>query len=213
MPGSSSSVAPFMQRLSSLSAGQKAAAVNLGIFPDSGDAIATYAAARRPAPTTVKIAESVSTDRLAEIDALLGGSTSPSSAPTRAAQQQQPQERPVQVAYSPEVKQATVQHLGAPVVQHLGAAVQPKIWLLLASGSDSDALTAKYERLKSENPDLFDGIPGYVVENGDRDRLIIGPFRGESDAGILADDLHSIGVGASRWTNSDSDRIVPLAEE
>src|SRR5689334_529145 len=34
MPGSWSSVSPFLQRLPGLQAGQKAAAVNLGIFPD-----------------------------------------------------------------------------------------------------------------------------------------------------------------------------------
>ncbi len=35
MPGSSSSITPFLQRLPSLPAGAKAAAVNLGIFPDA----------------------------------------------------------------------------------------------------------------------------------------------------------------------------------
>lgn len=35
MPGTAPSVAPFLHRLPSLSAGQKAAAVNLGIFPNS----------------------------------------------------------------------------------------------------------------------------------------------------------------------------------
>ena len=38
MPGSSASLAPFLQRLPSLQSGQKAAAANLGIFPDTGDA-------------------------------------------------------------------------------------------------------------------------------------------------------------------------------
>ena len=38
MPGSSASLAPFLQRLPSLQSGQKAAAANLGIFPDTGEA-------------------------------------------------------------------------------------------------------------------------------------------------------------------------------
>src|SRR4051794_1981545 len=46
MPGSWSRVAPFVQRLPSLSTGQRAAAVNLGIFPDSGDT--AYASASAP---------------------------------------------------------------------------------------------------------------------------------------------------------------------
>ena len=54
MPGSSSSLAPFLSRLSGLSAGQKAAAVNLGMFPDAGEVNYAYAAANQqtmaPAP-------------------------------------------------------------------------------------------------------------------------------------------------------------------
>src|SRR5206468_9500362 len=48
MPGSWGRVAPFVQRLPTLSTGQRAAAVNLGIFPDSGDT--AYASASAPAP-------------------------------------------------------------------------------------------------------------------------------------------------------------------
>jgi len=41
MPGSWASVSPFLQRLPSLAAGQRAAAVNLGIFPDAGGSAPT----------------------------------------------------------------------------------------------------------------------------------------------------------------------------
>ena len=44
MPGSWAGVAPFLQRLPGLAAGQKAAAVNLGIFPDSSGTAYAYAA-------------------------------------------------------------------------------------------------------------------------------------------------------------------------
>ena len=44
MPGSWSRVAPFLQRLASLPAGEKAAAVNLGIFPNSTGPAYAYAA-------------------------------------------------------------------------------------------------------------------------------------------------------------------------
>src|SRR2546423_3235931 len=74
MPGSWSRVAPFVQRLPSLTAGQKAAAVNLGIFPDSGE---TSYASPAPSPMT--------TDRLADIDALLrvGSPPQPAVQPAR----------------------------------------------------------------------------------------------------------------------------------
>ena len=49
MPGSSSRVAPFLQRFPSLAPAQKAAAVNLGIFPDGEPAPLTPAATPRSA--------------------------------------------------------------------------------------------------------------------------------------------------------------------
>jgi hypothetical protein len=67
--------------------------------------------------------------------------------------------------------------------------------------------------MKRDNGDLFKGITAYVAESSDRARLLVGPFAGASDAKIFSDDLHSIGINAFRWSNSDSARIVPLAEE
>lgn len=48
MPGSAATVAPFLARLTSLGAGQKAAAVNLGLFPDEGGGYAVVAAPPPP---------------------------------------------------------------------------------------------------------------------------------------------------------------------
>jgi len=208
MPGSWSRVAPFLQRLPSLAAGQKAAAVNLGIFPDSTGSTYAYAAPSHALPSTVAMTETVSTDRLAGIDALLRPSApaaTPQAVPDQPMVDAQPQPRAVQVAYVPEPAPATVQRTATDD--------QPKIWLQLASGRDADALSGDFQRMKRENSDLFKGITAYVAESPDRSRLVVGPFRGSSDARIFADDLHSVGIDAFRWTNSDSDRIVPLATE
>lgn len=204
IPGSWASVAPFLQRLPSLAAGQKAAAVNLGIFPDGG----TTAVASLPArplmtsaasrPSTMAVSEQVDSDRLAGIDALL-------RAPAPAAAQPVYQAPPVQVAYSAPVRYSLPQP--APAV------ATPKIWLELATGDDPDGLSRRFAQLKSRNRDVLDGIPGFVAEGPQGARLVIGPFRGTSDASILAEDLQAVGVSASRWTNSAYDRIVPLATQ
>lgn len=209
MPAAASGVAPFLQRLPSLPAGAKAAAVNLGIFPDlTGAAAYAYAAPVRTAPATVAMTQKVDTDRLSGIDALLQP-----AAPAQPVWQQPslqarptPAPRPVQVAYSAPIKRTTVQRAAA-------APREPKIWLQLASGRDEGALSAQFQEMKSRNRDLFDGITAYVAESGDRNRLLIGPFRGTSDARIFSDDLHTVGVDSFRWTNSASDRIVPIAVE
>jgi Flp pilus assembly protein TadD len=211
MPGSWARVAPFFQRLSSLAAGQKAAAVNLGIFPNSTGTAYAYAAPTRPAPSVGTPSGTMSTDRLAGIDALLNAeSAAPQAAPVwqqpALDAQPQPQAQAVQVAYSaPPPQPATA--------QRTAALTDSKIWLQLASGRDVNALSDRFDRMKRDYADLFKGIPAYVADDGGEARLLVGPFRGTSDAKIFADDLRSVGIDASRWSNSDSDRIVPLAAE
>ncbi len=210
MPGSWSRVAPFLQRLPTLPAGEKAAAVNLGIFPDSNGSAVAYTLPA-PTPSTVAMTETTTSgNSLDGIDALLR-TPSPSaptpqtaSAPAIAQPQAEPQARAVQVAYSPPVVQSVVQRT-EPAMRG--------IWLQLGSSRNATSLSNQFERLKSSYSDVFKGITAYVAQGADRSLLVIGPFRGTSDASIFAEDLHSIGVDATRWTNSDSDRIVPLASE
>ena len=186
MPGSGGNIAPFLRRLAGLTAGQKAAAVNLGIFPD-GDA--AYASAAPSQPVTA-----ASTDRLGGIDALL--SPAPAQPAPVAA-------RPaVQLAYAPQPAPATVQRA---VVQS-----QPKLWLQLSSAPSVDALAARFKHYKAQNPDLFQGIKPYVAQGAGGARLIVGPFRGASDAAIFAEDLQTIGINANNFTDSPADRIAPL---
>jgi Flp pilus assembly protein TadD len=190
MPGSWASVSPFLQRLPSLNPGEKAAAVNLGIFPDgSTPALASNVVASPYA------ASSGSPDRLAGIDELL-------RAPAPPVATAQPPRQP-QVAYAPQ-----------PTRQSPAAQVAPrKLWLQLASGPNAQALPEQFRRLKSRNRDLFEGITGYVASGPDRARLVIGPFRGASDAQIFQEDLQSVGIDAFSWTNSESDKIVPVGTE
>lgn len=197
MPGSAANVAPFLQRLPALSAGQKAAAVNLGMFPEQGGAAYAYAG---PAPSAPATTVSVGAERLSGIDALLRSSQAaaaqrPAAAPAQA----------IQVAYA--------QPPAPAAVQRTVAVSQPKIWLQLASGQDVDVLARRFQRLKIENPDLFNGMKPYVSRSADRARLLVGPFRGESDVSIFASDLKTIGIDAFRFTNSQTDRIAPLAGE
>jgi Flp pilus assembly protein TadD len=192
MPGSGSEVAPFIQRLSSLSSGQRAAAVNLGIFPDGGTA---YAAAT-PSRTAPSLAVA-SNDRLAGIDSLLR----PPPAPTQpVAAWQAPQ--PAQVAYPPQPTPASV--------QRNVAAFQPKLWLQLSSSPNVDVLASRFKHYKQENPDVFQGITPYVARSADGVRLLVGPFHGPSDAATFAEDLETIGIDAYKFTDSPADRIAPL---
>lgn len=202
MPGSWARVQPFLRQLPALPAGQRAAAVNLGIFPDSGNAVLASAPVTPTysAPTSAPAAK---VDRLAGIDDLLRSPPTPSAAPVRPSWEPTP--APVQVAYNTPVPRQPAQVRAASSGQ--------KIWLQLASGQNAEALPDQFRRLKSRNRDLFDGIHGWVARSSDRARLVIGPFRGSSDAQIFAEDLQSAGIDAFSWTNSPSDQIVPLGTE
>lgn len=195
MPGSGANAAPYLERLSSLSPAQKAAAVNLGIFPDGS---AAYAYASSPSQPSVN---PQSDNRLAGINAVVHGAPAETESARQSPQDVQPQVRQVQASYS---------RLTAPAS---AAIFHPKLWLQLASGQNVDGLVSQFRRMKDRNPEVFQGITGYVARSGERTRLIIGPFRGESDAAILADDLETLGIDAFKFTNSESDRIAPLPVE
>jgi Flp pilus assembly protein TadD len=207
MPGSWSRVQPFLAKLPALAPAQKAAAVNLGIFPDSGDTAYAYSTPvenyAAPRPVTAQIA----TDRLSGIDSLLQQPAVQASVATPSSTWQTAAPPPVQVAYNAPVTRPMMSPKSA------SGSAPGKIWPQLASGPNASALPGQFTRLKSHNPDLMDGIKGYVAKSGDRARLLIGPFRGNSDAQIFAEDLESVGVTAFRWTNSESDEIVPLGTE
>ena len=198
---------PFLQRLPALQPGQKAAAVNLGIFPDSN--VTAYAynaapAANFPAPSTTTA--SVTTDRLAGVDELLR-QPAPAQPSWQPAQQPSWQTQPTQVAFSAPVSRQQQSSRSAPQFP------PRKIWLQLASGSDAAALSGQFERIRSKDRDLFDGITGYVAKGRDRARLVIGPFHSASDADTFAADLETMKVNAFKWSNSPADQIVPLATE
>jgi len=204
MPGSWVRVAPFLQKLPGLQPGQKAAAVNLGIFPDAGNPAYAYSEPVQNYAAPPVAAARIATDRLTGIDQLMTPATPP-QAPQ--APSWQNSTAPVRIAYS-----APVARPAAPARSASGSS-PAKIWLQLASGPNAGALPSQFKRIKSHNPDLMEGIEGYVAKGSDRSRLVIGPFHGTSDAEIFAEDLASVGVNAFRWTNSDSDQIVPLGTE
>ena len=214
MPGSWARVAPFLQRLPTLQAGQKAAAVNLGLFPDSNDTAYAYntASARGYAASSPTITSSVTTDRLAGVDELLrqpAPAVQPTwkPAPPAALPSWNDAPRRTQIAYSAPVKRQQLTPQSAPQF------APQKIWLQLASGSNADALPSQFERIRSKDRELFDGITGYVAKGPNRARLVIGPFRGQSDAENFAEELQTVGVNAFKWSNSPTDEIVPLGTE
>jgi hypothetical protein len=229
-------MAPFLAKLPSLRSDRKAAAVNLGIFPAAGQPAYAYAAPPSAAPPPVRAeprprpltqaprplapsprplapspgpqsgsavagAVPMSGDRLASIESLL---KSPPVAASVIAPPAPPPGEPARVAgISPDIR-ARLTPSGAL------SEVRPRLWVQLASGPNAAALPDQFRRIKSRHKAVFEGISGYVVEEPDRARLLIGPFRNRSEASIFIQDLESLDVSAFSWTSRPGDAIRKL---
>jgi cell division septation protein DedD len=141
-----------------------------------------------------------SAQRVASIDQWLNQSAPPAAAPAPPVSQQ-----PVQMAsVTPAPRAAPPPAASEPRKQ--------KVWLQLASGDNAEALPSQFQRLKSRNRDLLDGISGYIAQEASKVRLLIGPFKNRSDAEIFAEGLESARVDAFSWTTPPDVAVRKLSE-
>jgi Flp pilus assembly protein TadD len=204
MPGSSYRMDPFFRRLPGLSSRDKAAAVNLGIFPDSGQP--NYA---RPSTTVASSAPPAATatdgDRLASIEDLLGHyNATPAPAPQAAPPPIGPPQAQVASITSRVAHPAVARPKGT-------ASVKERYWVQLASGTNSAALPDEFRRITRRSPDYFEGLKGYVAESGGRTRLLIGPFKDQRDATDYASALEDDNIRAFSWVSPPGQPIRSLA--
>ena len=216
MPGASARMDPFFRRLPTLSTGQKAAAVHLGIFPDSGGSYASAGTAVAMAPGG---------DRLGSIEQLLSQGEpqaeqtwsppqqqSPSYAYAAPAAQPAQQRPPIQLASVPrsQIKAASPNN---DLIETKRVSSDPgarKIWLQLTSSGDADALPGQFQKMRSREPKLFEGISGYVADANKRARLLIGPFHSDEDARLFADALTTVRIDSRRWVSEPGEVIRKL---
>jgi Flp pilus assembly protein TadD len=203
MPGSSTQMGYFFQRLSTLRSDQKAAAVNLGMFPESGMQVASATGAQSIGNSGVASAPE---DRMKSIEDWLSGRSNAAATPAPA------QAQPQQLA-SVTVPSRTTAARPVRTDSSLKIYTSSKLWLQLASGDNASSLPAEFDRMKRRNGDIFEGISGYVFDDGNRARLLIGPFRNSEDAGIFAEGLESVHIDAFTWTSRPGQAIRKLTSE
>ncbi|WP_310467734.1 SPOR domain-containing protein [Sphingomonas sp.] len=191
LPGSSSRMDPFFKRLPTLRSDQKAAAVHLGIFPDwSGASLAAASPALPPAAPA---------DRLRSIDDLLAAA--PATPPPVIAA---PPPAATQMANLTPRPATSPARVATPARKH---------WVQLASGANPAALPNQFRTIRSRKPALFEGIAGYIAEDSDRARLLIGPFGSSSDAQEFAEVLEDARIDAFSWTSKPGETIRKLPRE
>ena len=212
MPGSSDNMAYFFRKLPELRSDQKAAAVNLGIFPG------TQLASSAPSPFSgidpVKVIQrrgQPEEDRIQSIEAWLKqGKASVAEAPANIVAA--PATTQVASASLP-ARATSPQRQPERTDSSVSIYSTRKLWLQLASGADASSLPEEFDRMKNRYDRLFDGISGYIFDDGKRARLLIGPFRNSEEAGIFADDLASVHIDAFTWTSRPGQTIRKLPSE
>nr|MBA3835782.1 hypothetical protein [Sphingomonas sp.] len=216
MPGSAAAMGPFFRVLPALSSPQKAAAVHLGIFPDSGFAMASaMPVARQPAGGAG--------NRLASVDQLLSSGkpdaeqTSLNRYASRAPAPQAVAQPPrIQLASIPRTKIEKAASPSNKLIETQRVESSPggkKIWLQLASGNDEGELPGQFDRIRSKKPSLFEGIGGFVAESGERKRLLIGPFHSEQDARLFGDALETVRIDSFRWVSQPGQQVRQIATQ
>ena len=198
MPGAWPQMAPFIARLATLNSAQKAAAVNLGIFPGSGQAaggtMVSTIASDPPAPRA---------DRLADIDALLRSQSAPPL----------PQPQPPSPMPPAPVAATVAAPTASSVSSASSATAHKRYWVQLASGAHAGALSGQMRRIRGRSQDMLNGISGYIAEEGGKARLLVGPFRSSDDAETFAADLETLNIDAFRWISPEGQTVRKLTSE
>lgn len=216
LPGLAGTMDPFLVKLAGLRSNDKAAAVHLGVMPGAGGlAPSTMAYAPPPVvayggpaplaspPRASRPSEASSANRLADIDRLLAPQaqqgvlgTSPTAPPA-------PVAAPARPAPGIAANTATRAPASAPA--------RSRYWLQIGSG-DAAKLPQEFRRLASRNRDAFEGLSGFVAEDGGKALLLIGPFRNAGEARTFADDLAILNIDASQWTSAPGQAVRKIAE-
>ena len=196
MPGSAGQMAYFFYKLPGLRSDQKAAAVHLGLFPDSNQPGVAVASADQ------------SGDRLKSIEDLLAATAPAASQPAPPVTVPQPSAGPGGTQMASLANRRTV-----PARQSRPSASNHRYWVQLASGNNAQALPDQFSRMKRRHPDLLEDLNGFVAEDASRSRLLIGPFKDARDAAEFAEGLDSGGLDAFSWTAPQGLPIRKLSTE
>lgn len=226
MPGSSVRMAPFFAKLPSLRSDQKAAAVNLGIFPDSGQPAYAYVPQPGAGPAGTTSPSAAPQSGYAALSNVWPPPSQPArSAPgasvagampmsgDRLASIDQLFKAPAATAAAPVQTASISPQLREQLPRAGSQAAKPRVWVQLASGANAAALPGQFKRIKSKHQALLEGMGGFVAEAPDRARLLIGPFKSVSDANIIVEDLESVRIDAFSWTSPPGQTIRKLSTE
>jgi Flp pilus assembly protein TadD len=86
-----------------------------------------------------------------------------------------------------------------------------RVWVQVATGSNKGGLPSTWKRIREQAPDALKGAAAWSVPFRSTNRLLVGPYKGQSEARSLVSKLSTKGVAASTFTSEAGQEIARLA--
>ena len=84
-------------------------------------------------------------------------------------------------------------------------------WVQVAGGANKNTLPREFSRLKEKAPKLLGSRTPYTTPLRATNRLLVGPFKSESEAQAFVNDLAKLDLSAFSWTSPEGQEIEKLS--
>jgi Flp pilus assembly protein TadD len=96
--------------------------------------------------------------------------------------------------------------------EHQAALKNPaRIWVQVATGSNESGLPLTWKRLKEKAPDAFKGLSPASVRFKATNRLLVGPFKAQSQARAVVNQMAKAGISGFTFTSEAGQEIAKVA--
>ncbi|HEV2078836.1 MAG TPA: SPOR domain-containing protein [Allosphingosinicella sp.] len=85
-----------------------------------------------------------------------------------------------------------------------------RIWVQLAVAQDKSAFPGEFKRLKGKAPELLSGKSAWTAPMGRTNRLLVGPFKTEKEAGDFVNQLSKEQISSFRWESDEGQKVEKL---
>jgi Flp pilus assembly protein TadD len=96
--------------------------------------------------------------------------------------------------------------------ERLKSKKQPaRIWVQVATGANENGLPATWKHLRDKAPDTFKGLSASTVPFKATNRLLVGPFKSQSEARALVNAMNKSGMSGSTFSSDAGQEIGKIS--
>ncbi len=89
----------------------------------------------------------------------------------------------------------------------------PRVWVQIATGANESGLGITWKRIKDKAPDAFKGLTASYVPFKATNRILVGPFKGNSDARALVTAMGKAGISGNTFSSEAGQEISKIASK